>query len=158
MTALNRLNVNALPHTPARAIVAEDALRRAVLANPARKRHFYYDCATLAEHVAALVPQVKAAAVPALAIEARECMQLRSTPLVLVREMARHASHRALVAATLGRVIQCADEISDFVAISLRDVKQPLSAQVKKGLAAAFTKFDGSELARLRSLGRFERA
>lgn len=60
----------------------------------------------------------------------------------MVREMARLATHRGLVAETLSRVIQCADELSEFVAIYWAGGRQPLSAYVKKGLAAAFCKFD----------------
>ncbi len=127
---------------------AEAALRRAVLADPVEGALFHQVEVTLEQPVAALVPQVDAPAVAALAIEARECIRSGYVPLLLVREMARHASHRALVAATLVRVIQRADEISSFVAIYWSDGRQPLSAQVKKGLAAAFTKFDGDELAR----------
>jgi hypothetical protein len=65
-----------------------------------------------------------------------------------VREMARHASHRKLVAETLERVIQRADELCEFVAIYWKDGRVPLSAQVKKGLAAAFPKFDEYQLAK----------
>jgi hypothetical protein len=98
--------------------------------------------------VAALVPQVDAVIVAALAIEARERMRLRHMPLLLVREMARHASHRALVAETLARDIERADELAEFVAIYWKDGRQLLSAQVKKGLAAAFVKFDAFQLAK----------
>jgi 60 kDa SS-A/Ro ribonucleoprotein len=100
------------------------------------------------KRVAALVPEIEAAAVAALAIQARGRLHLRHVSLLLVREMARHASHRPLVAATLMRVIQRADELAEFVAIYWKDGKQPLSAQVKKGLAAAFVKFDGYQLAK----------
>jgi hypothetical protein len=62
--------------------------------------------------------------------------------------MARHASHRAVVAETLARVIQRADELAEFVAIYWKDGRVPLSAQVKKGLAAAFPKFDEYALAK----------
>jgi 60 kDa SS-A/Ro ribonucleoprotein len=86
--------------------------------------------------------------VAALALEARERMHLRHMPLLLVREMARHATHRALVAETLARVIQRADELAEFVAIYWKAGRQPLSAQVKKGLAAAFVKFDAYQLAK----------
>jgi 60 kDa SS-A/Ro ribonucleoprotein len=65
-----------------------------------------------------------------------------------VREMARHASHRGLVGETLARVIQRADELAEFVAIYWKDGRVPLSAQVKKGLAAAFPKFDEYALAK----------
>jgi 60 kDa SS-A/Ro ribonucleoprotein len=65
-----------------------------------------------------------------------------------VREMARHATHRGLVAETLAQVIQRADELAEFVAIYWKDGRVPLSAQVKKGLAAAFPKFDAYALAK----------
>jgi hypothetical protein len=52
------------------------------------------------------------------------------------------------VADTLARVIQRADELSEFVAIYWAGGRQPLSAQVKKGLAAAFGKFDEYALAK----------
>jgi len=65
-----------------------------------------------------------------------------------VREMARHKTHRGLVAETLERVIQRADELCEFVAIYWKDGRVPLSGQVKKGLAAAFPKFDEYQLAK----------
>ena len=52
------------------------------------------------------------------------------------------------MAETLARVIQRADELSEFVAIYWKDGHVPLSAQVKKGLAAAFPKFDEYQLAK----------
>jgi hypothetical protein len=91
---------------------------------------------------------VAAERVADLAIEARERMKLRHVPLLLVREMARYASHRGLVAAALARVIQRADELSEFLAIYWSEGRQPLSGQVKKGLAAAFAKFDEYALAK----------
>jgi hypothetical protein len=75
-------------------------------------------------------------------------MKLRHVPLLLVREMARHASHRSLVAETLSCVIQRADELAEFLAIYWAEGRQPLSGQVKKGLAAAFAKFDEYALAK----------
>jgi hypothetical protein len=45
-------------------------------------------------------------------------------------------------------VIQRADELSEFVAIYWKDRRVPLSGQVKKGLAAAFPKFDEYQLAK----------
>jgi len=75
-------------------------------------------------------------------------MKLRHAPLLLVREMARHKTHRAMVADTLAEVIQRADELAEFVAIYWKDGRVPLSGQVKKGLAAAFPKFDEYQLAK----------
>jgi hypothetical protein len=133
---------------PARTISPELQLRRSVLACMLWEDQFYEGGVEIALRIADLVPQVDAARVAALAIEARERMKLRHAPLLLVREMARHATHRALVAETLARVIQRPDELGEFVAIYWAGVRTPLSAQVKKGLAAAFTKFDEYALAK----------
>jgi hypothetical protein len=102
----------------------------------------------IAGRIRELVAKVPAEQVAALAVEAREKMKLRHAPLLLVREMARLKTHRHLVAETLARVIQRADELSEFVALYWSEGKQPLSAQVKKGLASAFTRFDEYALAK----------
>jgi hypothetical protein len=52
------------------------------------------------------------------------------------------------VADTLARVIQRADELAEFVSIYWKEKKQPLSAQVKRGLALAFQKFSEYDLAK----------
>ena len=132
----------------ARVITPEQALRRTVLSCMLWEGEFYEDGVQIAGRIQELVPQVAAEKVAELAIEAREKMRLRHAPLYLVREMARHATHRALVAETLTRVIQRADEMSEFVTIYWAGGRQPLSAQVKKGLAAAFGKFDEYSLAK----------
>ena len=133
---------------PARAVTAEQALRRTVLSCMLWEGEFYEDGVQIAGRVHELVPKVDAAKVAALAVEARGKMKLRHAPLLLVREMARHATHRALVGETLECVIQRADELSEFVAIYWAGGRQPRSAQVKKGLAAAFGKFDEYALAK----------
>jgi len=151
---LNLLNLNRTPAprthegAPAPVLDSVQALRRSVLSCMLWEGEFYEDGLQIASRIAELVPQVAAAEVAALAIEARERMKLRHAPLLLVREMARHASHRSLVAETLARVIQRADELCEFVAIYWAGGRQPLSAQVKKGLAAAFGKFDEYALAK----------
>ena len=132
----------------ARVITAEQALRRSVLSCMLWEGEFYEDGVQIAGRIHELVPQVEAEKVAALAVEARERMKLRHAPLLLVREMARHPSHRGLVAETLARVVQRADELSEFVAIYWAGGRQPLSAQVKKGLAAAFAKFNEFALAK----------
>jgi 60 kDa SS-A/Ro ribonucleoprotein len=146
MARLNTLNLNFAPLThegaPARNISTELQLRRSVLACLLWESQFYEDGVEIAGRIAELVPKVAAEKVAALAVEARSKMKLRHAPLLLVREMARHASHRSLVADTLATVIQRADELAEFVAIYWKDGRVPLSAQVKKGLSAAFPKFD----------------
>jgi 60 kDa SS-A/Ro ribonucleoprotein len=129
-------------------VAPEMQLRRSVLACLLWESQFYEDGVEIGGRIAELVPKVPAEKVAALAIEAREQMKLRHAPLLLVREMARHKTHRGLVAETLARVIQRADELAEFVAIYWKDGRMPLSSQVKKGLAAAFPKFDEYQLAK----------
>ena len=152
-----RLNVLKLSHlvdprthegAPAAVLTPEQSLRRSVLSCMLWENEFYEDGVQIAARIHELVPRVEAETVSALAVEARERMKLRHAPLLLVREMARHASHRHLVGETLARVIQRADELAEFVAIYWAGGRQPLSAQVKKGLASAFTRFDEYALAK----------
>ncbi|MBL8545051.1 MAG: TROVE domain-containing protein [Hyphomonadaceae bacterium] len=139
-----------------RAFTPEQQLRRALMNSMLWESQFYEDGVAIAERMAALVPKVKAERVAALAIEAREDMKLRHAPLLIVREMARHETHRGLVADTLERVIQRPDELTEFLAIYWVDALGPMqqrkkaavSAQVKKGLARAFAKFDAYQLAK----------
>jgi len=152
MARLNTLNLNAAPRShegaPARHISPEMQLRRSVLACLLWESQFYEDGVEIAGRIAELVPKVAAEKVAALAVEAREQSKLRHVPLLLVREMARHKTHRAAVSDTLARVIQRADELAEFVAVYWKDGRVPLSGQVKKGLAAAFPKFDEYQLAK----------
>ena len=152
MSRLNLLNLNFGPRThegaPARNISPELQLRRSVLACLLWENQFYEDGVEIAGRIAELVPKVAAEKVAALAVEARQHMKLRHAPLLLAREMARLITHRALVSETLERVIQRADELAEFIAIYWKDGRVPLSGQVKKGLAAAFPKFDEYQLAK----------
>ncbi|HLK05729.1 MAG TPA: TROVE domain-containing protein [Candidatus Acidoferrum sp.] len=123
-------------------------LRRTVLTCLLWEDTFYEKGSKIAERIADLVTKSKAEDVAALAREARDKMQLRHVPLFLVRELARRKGAGPLVAETLERVIQRADELSEFVALYWTPRKQPLSAGVKRGLARAFTKFDAYQLAK----------
>ena len=152
MARLNILNLAKGLRThegaPARHLSNELQLRRSVLACLLWENQFYEDGVEIGGRIAELVPRVEVERVSAFAVEAREQMKLRHVPLLLVREMARHKTHRGLVAETLERVIQRADELCEFVAIYWKDGRVPLSGQVKKGLAAAFPKFDEYQLAK----------
>jgi 60 kDa SS-A/Ro ribonucleoprotein len=129
-------------------ISPELQLRRSVLACLLCEEQFYQDGVEIGGRIAELVPKVEPEKVAALAIEARDQMKLRHAPLLLVREMARHASHRRVVCDTLAHVIQRADELVEFVAIYWKHGRVPLSKQVKKGLTLAFRKFDEHQLAK----------
>jgi hypothetical protein len=131
-------------------------LKRALMNCLLWENQFYEDGVAIADRIKSLVPKVAPARVAQLAIEAREVMKLRHAPLLVIREMARSEKHRELVADTLARVIQRPDEMTELLAIYWADAlgpmqqrkRQPVSAQVKKGLARALTKFDAYQLAK----------
>lgn len=157
MVSLNKL-LRPRTHEGAKAIklTPEAELRRALMNCLLWEDQFYEDGVAIAERIAKLVPLVEPAACLAMAVEAREAMKLRHAPLLLIREMARHPTHRGLVAEALEKVIQRPDEATEFLAIYWAEAlgpmqqrkRQPVSAQVKKGLARALAKFDAYQLAK----------
>jgi 60 kDa SS-A/Ro ribonucleoprotein len=157
MVTLNKI-VRAFTHEGARGrrFTPEMELRRALMNCLLWEDQFYEDGVAIADRIKTLVLQVEPARVAALAIEAREQMKLRHAPLLVAREMARHEKHRVLVADTLARVIQRPDEMMELLAIYWVDAlgpmqqrkRQPVSAQIKKGLARALAKFDAYQLAK----------
>lgn len=127
-------------------ITAPLELRRTVMACLLWEDQFYESGASIADRIAGLVATTDAEAVAQIAIEAREQMKLRHVPLLLARELARRGVN---VASLLERIIQRPDELTEFLAIYWKDGnQQPLAASVKRGLAAAFTKFNAYSLAK----------
>lgn len=157
-----RLNVkresDARTHEGARAIEfgPEDSLRRSVMNCLLWEDQFYEDGKGISDRIKELVPTVAPDRVAAIAVEARNAMNLRHVPLLLAREMLRHPSHRPLVADVLDGVIKRADELTEFLAIYWADNlapmqqrrKEKLASQAKKGLARAFKRFDAYQLAK----------
>lgn len=151
---MSRVNTSAPQRTAggAGAIAAkltpEQELRRLSAACLLWEDTFYDNGVALAGRIKELVPQCKPAFVAECAKEMRSAQHLRHAPLMLVREMARHDSHKRLVGKLLPQVIQRADELAEFVAIYWKEGRAPLSKQVKNGLAAAFHNFNEYELAK----------
>jgi hypothetical protein len=157
MSTLNKLKrVFTREGAPAKAFGPADELKRTLMNCLLWEDQFYEDGVSIADRIKQLVPLVEPERVAALAIMAREDMKLRHAPLLVLREMARLATHRGQVADTLVRVIQRPDEMTELLAIYWADAlgpmqqrkKQPISAQIKKGLARAVTKFDAYQLAK----------
>lgn len=131
---------------PIAVITAEQALRRSVLSCLLWENEFYEDGQSIADRIAALSIEVAPQVLADLAVEARERFNLRHAPLMLLVGLVRHGG--SLVAPTIERVIQRADDLTEFVAIYWRNGKRPFSKQMKRGLAAAFAKFDAYQLAK----------
>lgn len=140
----------AVTHEGGRADSHQDALtelERAVSTCLLWENTFYEKGSDIASRIASLCDHVTPEALSALAIKARNDLKLRHVPLFLARQMAR--LHKGpLVAATLAGVIRRPDETAEFLSLYWKDKKQPISAQVKKGLAVAFRRFTPYQLAK----------
>jgi len=130
----------------AKRITPEQQLRRSVMSCLLWEREFYEDGQSIADRIAEAAAKLPLETVAAITLEAREVAHLRHVPLLLVREMARRGG--AIVGDTLARVIQRPDEITEFLALYWKDGRIPVSKQVKRGLAAAFLKFDAYQFAK----------
>lgn len=144
----NRVRIETHEGGKAKHINPEQQLRRSIMACLLWENTFYEDGVEVTDRIKELIPQVVPGKVADMVIEAREKMKLRHVPLFIVREMARHNTYKGLVANTLARVIQRADELTEFLSLYWKDGKCPISAQVKKGLGRAFTKFNAYDLAK----------
>jgi hypothetical protein len=126
----------------------EQALRRSVLSCLLWEKSFYEDGQDIAQRITRLAAKVSPEMLAGLAIEARQRFHLRHVPLLLLTVLAKTGAGSALVADTVERVITRADEPGELISLYWKNGKKPLSAQLKKGLARAVTRFDAYELAK----------
>jgi len=112
------------------------------------EKTFYEDGVAVADRIIDLVPKVKAEEAFQIAVDARNKSKLRHVPLLIARVMAQCNGHKKLVGRLLPEIIQRPDELTEFLSIYWKDKRQPLSSQVKTGLAAAFKKFNEYSLAK----------
>jgi 60 kDa SS-A/Ro ribonucleoprotein len=149
-----RLNMTArntvLTHegAPARQIPVEKQLRRCVMSCLLWEDEFYEDGLAIAARIGELAAQVPPATLAGLAIEAREDFNLRHVPLLLLEVLSRTGRGDRLVADTVARVIQRADEMGELLTILWKDGRKMVPAQMRKGLARALVKFDAYQLAK----------
>lgn len=135
---------------PARMIAHLQQLRRSVLSCMLWEDEFYEDGKKIADRIVELCanPDITTAQIANLAIEARNVMHLRHAPLLLLCGLIERARGGSIVQDTIVAVIQRPNEMTELVAMYWRNGKRPLSAQMKKGLARAFAKFDEYQLAK----------
>lgn len=157
-----RLNVKPIaPHgythegAPAAPMNAEQALRRSVMSCLLWESEFYEDGEEIAARIVRLAKSLPAERVASLAIEAREQGNLRHVPLLLLSALSQVGKGEKLVADTIARVVQRGDELTELLAVHAKAngvapgaVKKKIPAQMKKGLARAFGKFDEYQLAK----------
>ena len=140
---------------PAKRISKLAELRRSTLSCLLWEDSFYEDGVSIADRISQLAAEVDPKDLAALAVEIRSQGNLRHVPLILLTALAKTGSGTPVVSQAIVDTIQRADELAEFVAIYAKQngvtpdkVKPKLSAQVKKGLSAAFGKFNAYQLAK----------
>ena len=135
-------------------LLPEEELYAAVVTSSLNPK-FYETAQSAVERIADLVGRVDPQFVARLAIYARNEMMLRSVPLLLVVELARHHRGDDLVSRVIDRVVLRADEISELLACyQWRNPKEGvkklsgLSHQIQVGLQRAFNRFSEYEFAK----------
>lgn len=133
---------------PAVAFKPDKELRRAVLSCLLWENSFYESGVDIATRITKLVAEADPVAVAALAVEAREAFKLRHAPLLLLDGLLARRVGAGYVGDAIARTVQRADEMGELIALyQKRSGKDaPLAAQLKRGLAEAFTKFDAYQL------------
>lgn len=123
-------------------------LRRAVMACMLFEDSFYESGVEHAKRIADLVSKVSFEDAAKVALDAREKFKLRHIPLLVLREMLRkHKGHK--MGEAISSTIQRADEMGELLSLYWKDGKeQPLTSQLKIGLARAFKGFNEYELAK----------
>lgn len=124
-------------------------LRRSTMSCMLFEGEFYENGQTIASRITDLASRVSASDVAALAIEARERMNLRHVPLLLVIAVIDKRLGQAFdTAGLIERVCQRADEPGELLALYWKDGRRPIPAAMKRGLARAMAKFDVYQLAK----------
>lgn len=148
-TNVKRVSARTHEGAPAKTIDAYRGLRRSILACMLWEDQFYEDGKSIADRISELAKQCTDEQLKFLSVEARTNFKLRHAPLMLLLELISRGGNS--VADAIYETINRPDEISELISLYWRNGKRPLSAQMKKGLARAFGKFNEYQLAKYNS-------
>lgn len=138
---------------PAKRITPYQRLQRSVMSCLLWETQFYEDGQSIADRIAALIPQCTLDEVLKTASDARNKQYLRHVPLLLLYHATKHPSltHETsgLIRGALDACIHRPDELGEFISIWLKyGSKKGLTRQVKLGLSDAIRKFNAYQLAK----------
>jgi hypothetical protein len=131
-----------------RHLSAEQRLRRTVMSCLLWEKEFYEDGKSVADRIVEFAEKVPPEVLAAIAIEAREVFNLRHVPLLLLDVLSKTGKGKPLVAQTVARVIQRADEMGELLSVYWRSGRKMIPHGMQAGLQKAFVKFDEHRLAK----------
>jgi hypothetical protein len=161
-----RLNTKTTPThlthegAPAKRISSLAQLRRSVCSTFLWEDQFYEDGKEISNRVLDCAKSVHRDDLAALAIELRTEAKLRHAPLLIAAALARKTSGEENTKNVIEEIIKRPDEMGELLAIHARlngvgpdKLKGKIPAQMRKGIARAFTKFDAYQLAKYNRKG-----
>lgn len=125
---------------PAKRISWEEQLERSVTASLLWEDSFYEDGQEIGDRIREAAGHCSKEFVRDLAIRVRRDHGIRHAPLWLAVSLLSRGGNMA--GDTIAGVISRADELAEVLSMYWKDGKRPLSAQLKRGLAKAFGKFE----------------
>lgn len=131
---------------PARRIKPEQQLERSIMSCLLGENEFYENGQRLKDRITKEAAACSPEFVAQTAIAARTTGNLRHAPLWLALSLMPRGGN--IAGDTLAKIINRPDELSEAVAMYWENGKRPLSKQMKRGLAKAFTKFNAHNLAK----------
>jgi len=152
----NKKRATKFTHEGARAthgLSKASELQRTVSACLLWEDSFYEDGVSIADRIKTLVHATPIDVVGQMAVDLRDKHGIRHAPLLMVREMLRHPQlemQPTLVQNTVSEVCVRPDDMCELLALywGSNDGKRALSAQLKKGLADAFCRYNEYQLAK----------
>lgn len=126
----------------------EQELRRAVLTCLLWENEFYRKGHETASRIQNLAKELSFETVAKLAVEARSQYKLRHVPLWLLVAVLEAGHKGAQVSNLIAETIQRPDEMAELLSLWWKNGKRALPAQLRKGLAKAFVKFNEYQLAK----------
>lgn len=128
---------------------ARTQLERALMSCLLWEDTFYESGVDIATRITDLVKQVSSVDAAELAVQARVYMGLRHAPLLMIVAMLQASpAHKAEVRHLIARIVTRPDQMGELLAIYWKNGKKPLAAQLKRGLADVFGRFDEYQLAK----------
>jgi hypothetical protein len=131
-------------------ISLEQQLERSVMSCLLFEGTFYEDGKDVSLRILDLASKVKPEQVAELAAKARTEGNLRHVPLILAVALAKR---KKLNSDTVYNILNRPDEAGELIALYWKEEgKKPLPAQMKKGIAEAFNKWDSYQISKYRAL------
>lgn len=120
-------------------------LKRLTMACMLWEKTFYVDGVDVVQRIAEVAAMLKPQQICDVASDCHKKGLLRHIPLYLiVQALKKQAQCKKLIQEVCNRP----DQMTELLALYWKDGKKPLPAQLKKGLAAAFNRFDEYQLAK----------